>query len=104
MLFKCKICGNEWGARPDGILRGSGCPKCAMQKVHDLQRLTESAFLKRVKLVNPNIEVLDKYVNYATTMNCYCKLHKINFTSLARTLIRGTYACPMCQREGSISK
>lgn len=28
ILHRCKVDGCEWMARPNGILRGSGCPKC----------------------------------------------------------------------------
>ncbi len=31
-LFKCKICGNEWWAKPNNILFGKGCPKCKVSK------------------------------------------------------------------------
>jgi hypothetical protein len=36
ILFTCKINGNIWGAKPDNILSGQGCPKCAKNgyKVH----------------------------------------------------------------------
>ena len=26
--YKCQVCGYEWKATPNNILRGSGCPKC----------------------------------------------------------------------------
>lgn len=28
---KCKICNNEWEARPDNLIHGYGCPKCAIE-------------------------------------------------------------------------
>jgi hypothetical protein len=28
LLHKCKVCGCEWFAKPNDILRGCGCPKC----------------------------------------------------------------------------
>ena len=29
---RCKICGNEWEARPNDLLNGVGCPKCNISK------------------------------------------------------------------------
>ena len=31
-LFKCKVCGNEWMAKPNNILFGKGCPRCKSSK------------------------------------------------------------------------
>lgn len=102
--FKCNICGNIWEARPDSILRGSGCPKCAVVKVHNQQKLSEKEFLARVHNNHPHIKVLDKYTNSKLSLNCYCNIHNIKFISLAKTLMNGVFACPLCQREGSINR
>ncbi|HCJ5618404.1 TPA: hypothetical protein NU305_001373 [Escherichia coli] len=29
VLCRCKVCGNEWMARPHSLKKGTGCPKCA---------------------------------------------------------------------------
>ena len=44
--FQCKICGNIWSARPEAILSGQGCPKCALS--HGEKRI--ATFLESHKI------------------------------------------------------
>lgn len=43
---KCKICNNEWEAKPQHLLRGHGCLKCHLNKIslniNDIQNKVEN--------------------------------------------------------------
>lgn len=97
--FKCSVCNSIWEATPDSVLKGSGCPKCAVKRVHSMQKLSQEEVVRRVNSINPNIILLDKYINSKTSLQCYCKKHKLKFTSKAQTVLSGTYICPECKKE-----
>ena len=44
-LFRCKICGHVWKAKPDNVIRGkTGCPKCV---IFSMERPVLSALYKK---------------------------------------------------------
>ncbi len=56
ILFKCNVCGNQWRATPNNILRGGGCPKCSLIFQSSFP---EQAIYYYVKQVFPN--AINKY-------------------------------------------
>lgn len=96
ILVKCKICNNEWQARPGNLLIGHGCPKCARKRVGQRNRLTHEQFLERMKLKgNPNTIILGRYVNSKTKILCKCKNCGHEWMATPDTLLhrRGCYLC-----------
>ena len=69
ILCRCREFGHEWKPIPTDILRGQGCPYCAgnIKKSHE-------DFVKEIKGINPNIEILSKYVNVKEKIDCKCKI------------------------------
>ena len=50
-LFRCKVCGHEWEAKPDNVIRGkTGCPKCAILSME--RPVLEILSKKNIKVIH----------------------------------------------------
>jgi len=93
--FKCKIDGHVWVAKPDNILKGSGCPKCS-----GLMRKTTEQFKKEVySKVQNEYTVLGNYVNSMTKIlfqhnHLKCKNYK--FKMSPNDFLNNGTRCPRC--------
>lgn len=90
ILHRCKIDGHEWMARPYGILSGQGCPKCGG---HILK--THEQYVKELLTINPNIEVVGKYINSHTKILHRCKIDGYEWMVQPNDILQG-YGCPRC--------
>ena len=72
ILHRCKIDNYMWSARPENILNGTGCPKCANNIKH-----TQQEYIELLSKKNPNISVIGEYINANTPILHYCKKHNI---------------------------
>ena len=93
ILHKCKTCGHEWMAKPSGILVGYGCAKCAKVK-----KLTHDEYEKRAEEINPNIEVLDEYINMQTKILHKCKVCGYEWDVKPNDIATG-HGCPICSKK-----
>lgn len=87
---KCKIDGYEWEAKPNSLLGGSGCAKCA-----GMVKLTQEQFITKLHQVNPDIEVVGTYVNTHTKIKCKCRKDGYEWEAAPNSLLKG-YGCPEC--------
>lgn len=87
---KCKICNYEWEARPSKLLMGRGCHNCNMNK-----RKTHEQFIREMLEINSDIEILGKYTNARTKVECKCKICNYEWKSTPHDLLsgRGCYTC-----------
>ena len=88
---KCKIDGHEWATRPNSLLHGYGCPKCAKKA----QIKTYEQFITELYRINPNIEVDGPYINNQTKIKCKCKICGHEWEAAPHNLLRGS-GCPKC--------
>ena len=93
---RCKIDNHEWEVIPDSLLRGIGCPKCSGKA----KKSTEE-FIKEIKEINDNIEVLGEYKSNKTKIKCKCKIDGYEWEARPSNLLEG-YGCPKC--AGNINK
>lgn len=100
---KCNICGYEWRALPDNLLKGQGCKQCANNKMAQARSKTTEQFIKELYKINPNIEVIGKYANNKTKIEIRCKLHNHIWEAQPSNLLNGT-GCPICGEERRIRK
>lgn len=92
ILHRCKIDGYEWYVKPNGILNGTGCPKCAgtMKKTHE-------EYVKELYVKNPNIEVVELYVNDYTKILHRCKIDAYEWYTTPRSILDSNGGgCPKC--------
>ncbi|MDD4804632.1 MAG: zinc-ribbon domain-containing protein [Candidatus Pacebacteria bacterium] len=61
---------------------------------------THGEFIQELHLINPNIEVLDKYQGYKMQIKCRCRLDGYEWISTPSRLLRGSscYRCKMKER------
>ena len=97
--FKCKVCNNEWYALPDNVLNlRQSCPKCAGNTLK-----TQDEFLNEVEEINPDIEVLGKYINTKTKIKIKCKTCGNVWEVIpANILYNKSIICRNCVPNGSL--
>lgn len=93
ILHKCLIDGYEWKTAPSNILFGTGCPKCAGNI-----KLSHTEYVNKVSLINPNIEVIENYVNANTHIKHRCKKHNIVWKVIPYSILNGC-GCVRCGME-----
>lgn len=93
ILHKCKIDGYEWFATPSKILYGKGCPKCAgsMLKTHE-------EYIEELKIKNPSIIAIGRYINHITKIRHKCLIHNYEWETTPSDILSGR-GCPMCRGE-----
>lgn len=100
MLLHCNCCGNEWKSTPHDLLSGHGCPKCGYERQKNAQRRSNKDFLLQLNTVNPNITVLDEYVNNHTRIRFQCKECGKIWTTVPNSVLLG-HGCPKCARSST---
>ncbi len=61
VLCKCDICGKEWYAIPNNLIKGTGCPNCKNIRSGLNQRKNIEDFKNEMKQLHPEIELLSDY-------------------------------------------
>lgn len=85
----CNVCGYKWNTKTNSLLQGKGCPKC-LNKV----KKTHEEFLQEINLINPNVELLSKYVNSKTKIKRRCKICNDISEMLPKAILKKT--CKGC--------
>lgn len=101
ILHKCLIDGHEWMCRPENILSGRGCPICANQNRSRNNSITHEEYVHRLAEENPNIEVIEQYVNARTAIAHKCLIDGYVWNNSPGHILNGQ-GCPKC--GGSIKK
>lgn len=94
----CKICGTVWATSASNLINKKGCPKCAIEKIKLSLTKSHAQFIKEIKNINNNIEIIGTYINSNTKILCECKIDGYNWSALPLNLLRGT-GCPICQKS-----
>ena len=104
ILYRCKQCGNTHSATPSMLLKGQGCPKCAIIKRSTNRTKTHLQFMKEIEhKVNPDIEIVGEYVTSKTKIKCVCKECGYEFYSLPYNISRG-HGCTQCEHNKGFEK
>lgn len=93
--FKCKICGYEWETSPFHLVTKSqkyrtGCPRCNGGIIP-----TPGEFVERMGKINPNVEIVDEYIDSNTKIKCRCLICNGIFYMKPSHLING-HGCRHC--------
>lgn len=93
---QCRKCGFEWESLPGNLLQGKGCRRCAgkYQKTHD-------EFIAELKVKNPNVIALEKYVYADQKIKFQCKVCKYEWEQMPTVLLKG-HGCARC--AGNLKK
>ena len=91
---------------PENILKGCGCSECKKDKIKDKNSKTHEQYVGELKILNPNIEALDIYVNALTPIKHKCLIDGYEWLAAPGNILYG-YGCPKCNSskgEKSISQ
>lgn len=96
---RCKIDGHEWNGRPLDLLKGKGCQVCGHKRVWETRgRKTTSDFIKEMKPINSNIQILGEYKGAHKLIKCKCLIDDCEWESYACNLLNKTAGCPECRK------
>lgn len=95
---RCGVCGCEWSPVAAELTRGRGCPSCKGHKPP-----TQEEFVKRVGTVNPNVEIVGKYVRSNIKVECRCRLCGHIWSAVSGSLLSG-HGCPECAKKANADR
>ena len=93
---RCSKCGYEWSPIANSIVRGSGCPRCAHYESGVKKRKDPELFKIELRMINPNIELTDRYVKSSQKVGCRCLICGYEWNALPSNLLKGK-GCPVCR-------
>ena len=92
---KCLIDNYIWLAKPSELVssRPRGCPKCGgnLQKTH-------AQYIDELEIINPNIDVVETYVNARTPIKHRCKRDGYEWNARPYAILSGS-GCPKCRES-----
>ena len=96
---KCILCGEEYDANPNSIIRGSKHQKCSYILGTQKRTKTTDEFKNELKNISPFINVIGEYKNAKQKIKCICVLHNEEFESMPTHLINGECGCKQCKSQ-----
>lgn len=95
ILHKCTIHDVKWKSSPDSILHGHGCPKCGAEKIGLKNSKSHEQYVQELKSINPNIIVLDDYIDAITPVLHQCLIDGYEWYARPGNILFGR-GCPKC--------
>lgn len=90
--YRCLVCGDVNTVGASHLARGdAGCRRCAGSK-----HKTQDEFIKELAEVNPNLEVIGKYINNHTKIDYRCKVCNHKFSTIPKDLLYKKVDCTFC--------
>lgn len=93
----CLKCGNEWMAKPNSLLHGNHCPQCSTR------RKSHEQYISELSAKNPNIEVVEKYINANTNIKHRCLVCSYEWMVKPSHALHGL-GCPSCRETSGEQK
>lgn len=91
---KCSIHNYFWESYPYDLLRGRGCIKCGREKTIASRKISKEQYLEKMHSVNPNIDIIDDFVNMSTKIHVICNVCGHNWHVAPSSLFK--FGCPKC--------
>lgn len=98
ILHYCIKHDEYWMSAPCNALKGCGCNKCVSERLHDIKCKSHENYVEELYIKNPNVEVVDKYINAETPIKHHCLIHDIYWDTSPTNVLRGC-GCPECGKE-----
>ena len=86
-------CGHEWHAKVSNRANGNECPICA----NKLPK-TQEKYIQDIMKINPDIEVIGRYINNNTPILHRCKIDGEEFEAYPHNILNGQ-GCPICKES-----
>lgn len=94
----CKECNYIFNSDAASLLQGHGCKQCGIKNMKQKQRKSHEEFINELTFINPDIEVIDKYINSTTKIKVKCKICNHEYMSTPTNLLRG-FKCIECFKK-----
>ena len=91
---KCSIHNYFWESYPYDLLRGRGCIKCGREKTIASRKVSKEQYLEKMHSVNPNIDIIDDFVNMSTKIHVICNICNHKWHVAPSSLFK--FGCPKC--------
>ena len=101
ILHGCLMHDVEWMTCPKSILRGCGCKQCGIEKSSNARRKTHEQYTRDLKIVNPNINVIESYKGANIPIAHRCKIDGYIWRITPANVLYGK-GCSRC--AGNIKK
>ena len=98
ILHHCLIHDIFWKTTPSRALSGVGCQKCKHERFRDTRCKTHEKYVEEVKIRNPYVIVVGKYIDAKTQIDFYCKKHDVMWSAYPDNILRGC-GCYKCLKE-----
>lgn len=93
ILCKCNTCNHEWKVQPNNILCAqTGCPNCKRNKIS----LNKDEVNKRLKEINPTVELIGEYINNYTHTEFKCAICGNIWKTKPSHVLYNLTGCPKC--------
>ena len=98
--FKCIIHNCKWYDSPSHILNNRGCPECAKESYKDLRMKKHDDYVREVKEIHKNIDVIGEYCGANSKILFRCNECGYEWESYPFNILKGC-GCPRCARIGN---
>jgi len=102
---QCKDCGLVWMPKAYSLTQGKGCPHCSaitgsMRHTGKTSTKKHEDFCRELRIINPEISVLDKYISNKNSIRCQCSRCGHIWWVRPYSLLQG-HGCPRCAKSGT---
>ena len=91
-----------WDIAPTRALSGCGCPQCHSERLGENKKKTHEQYVKELYDINPNIQVLENYIDSKTSILHKCLIDNFEWKTSPASIINNKTGCPKC--AGNIKK
>lgn len=99
ILHICTKHNITWSAIPNNILNGCGCELCSNEKISDKNKMSHEQYIEKLNHINPNIIVLDTYINSHTPINHKCLICGNKWKTKPNSILFNKTGCPKCNES-----
>ena len=93
----CNVCHHNWKAKQKNLIRGRGCPKCAIKKRKDCKTIPLST---SIKVLNDfNLDLIGEYINASTPIKVKCRKCGHVFSTSIVSLSNNKTGCVECNKK-----
>ena len=98
IMHHCLIHDIYWNVSPNNIINGHRCVKCKKEKLQNTFAKSHEQYVDDVIDVNPDIEVIGRYINAYTPILHRCKIDGKEWESSPSNILNGC-GCPQCKES-----
>lgn len=98
ILHYCIKHDNYWKVSPSNALNKGRCPECGKESHYELSSKPHDDYVRELSIKNPNIEVVEQYIDAKTKIVHYCLIHDVYWKAAPTSILRGC-GCIECGKD-----